>query len=75
METHPNAKDGTALQLLRPRACAAALGVSVTTLWRWSKSRGFPVAYRLGANSVAFDAGEVRLWLATRRVRTDALND
>ena len=56
------------LRLLRPRECATALGVSLTTLWRWTKAGDFPIAYRLGSNSVAFDEREISAWLAGRRV-------
>ncbi len=58
----------TTVKLLRPRACAAALGVSLTTLWRWTKAGDFPVAYRLSSQAVAFDEREVSAWLAGRRV-------
>ena len=64
----PRATYGT-MRLLRPAACAEALGVSTTTLWRLTKSdNGFPVAFRLGRNSVAFSEPEVMEWLAARRV-------
>ena len=56
------------IKLLRPRACAAALGVSLTTLWRWTKAGDFPVAYRLSANATAFNEREVSAWLERRRV-------
>ena len=55
------------LQLLRPRTLATALGVSATTLWRWSKSPDFPKAIRLGANAIAFDAQDIARWLAGRQ--------
>ena len=58
----------TSVKLLRPRACADALGVSLTTLWRWTKRGDFPVAYRLSANATAFDEREVSAWLEGRRV-------
>ena len=56
-----------ALQLLRPRTLATALGVSATTLWRWSKSPDFPKAIRLGANTIAFDAQDIARWIAGRQ--------
>ncbi|MDA1095498.1 MAG: AlpA family phage regulatory protein [Acidobacteria bacterium] len=55
------------LQLLRPRNLATALGVSTTTLWRWAKAPDFPRPFRLGENSIAFDAQEIARWLAGRR--------
>ncbi len=64
-------RDGASLLLLRPRECARVLGISTTSLWRWSRdpAMDFPTAIRLGKNSVAFDEFEVRVWLATRRAR------
>ena len=68
--THALAYDNSEpLRLLRPRECATALGVSLTTLWRWTQAGDFPIAYRLGPNSVAFDAKEITAWLAARRVK------
>ena len=54
--------------MIRPRECAEKIGVSRTTLHRWRKRHGFPIAFRLGDNSVAFDEHEVDAWLASRRV-------
>ena len=60
--------------MIRPRECAEKIGVSRTTLHRWRKRPGFPVAFRLGDNSVAFDEYEVDAWLASRRVEPKAAN-
>lgn len=69
MTLHERAHDhDEPLRLLRPRECATALSVSLTTLWRWTKAGDFPIAYRLGPNSVAFDAKEINAWLAARRL-------
>ena len=64
-------RDAAHVVLLRPRECARVLGISATSLWRWSRdpAMNFPTAFQLGKNSVAFDELEVRAWLATRRVR------
>jgi prophage regulatory protein len=55
------------VKLLRPRACATALGVSTVTLWRWQKAGGFPRPFRIGKQAIAWDEGEVLAWLETRR--------
>ena len=60
--------------MIRPRECAEKIGVSRTTLHRWRKRPGFPVAFRLGDNSVAFDEHEVDAWLASRRVEPKAVD-
>jgi predicted DNA-binding transcriptional regulator AlpA len=56
-------------QLIRPREAWAAMGVSPATGWRMSKSPGFPSAYRVGRQALAFDRAELELWLESRRVR------
>ena len=58
------------MRLLRPRACAAALGVSTVTLWRWNRQGGgFPRPFRIGKQAIAWDEDEVRAWLNTCRGR------
>ena len=59
------------MKMIRPFACAQKLGISRTTLHRWKNRPGFPVAFRLGDNSVAFDESEVDQWLASRRRQTE----
>lgn len=63
------------MKMLRPIDCARKIGVSRTTLHRWQKRQGFPRAFRLGANSVAFDEAEVDTWLASRRIERDLADD
>ena len=64
----PGKPPPVSLRLLRPAQCAELLGISTTTLWRWTKSDiGFPIAFRLGSNSVEFSEAEVVAWLSTRR--------
>jgi predicted DNA-binding transcriptional regulator AlpA len=60
------------MKMLRPLDCAKKIGVSRTTLHRWKKRPGFPVAFRLGDNSVAFDEDEIDRWLASRRIEPKA---
>jgi prophage regulatory protein len=53
---------GNSSPSLRPRQAAAFLGISMPTLWRWSKSRkeeGFPQPVRLGPRTTVFDEGEL----------------
>jgi len=57
------------VKLLRPREAAAALSVSLATLWRIRKrDTTFPRAFQIGAQAVAFDEDELRAWLETRRL-------
>lgn len=57
------------MKLLRPREAAAALSVSLATLWRIRKRDAtFPRAFQIGAQAVAFDEDELRAWVETRRV-------
>lgn len=60
------------MKMLRPAECAKKLGVSRTTLHRWTKEDGFPTAFRLGRNSVGFDEAEIDAWLMSRRVEPNA---
>ena len=62
------------MKMIRPLDCAKKIGVSRTTLHRWKKRPGFPVAFRLGDNSVAFEEDEIDQWLASRRVEPKAAN-
>lgn len=63
------------MRMLRPIDCAKKIGISRTTLHRWQKHQGFPRAFRLGANSVGFDEGEIDTWLASRRIELDLKDD
>lgn len=63
------------MRMLRPIDCARKIGVSRTTLHRWQKRQGFPKAFRLGANTVAFDESEIDTWLASRRSELDLAGD
>jgi prophage regulatory protein len=56
------------VKLLRPKACATALGVSTVTLWRWAKAGDFPQPYRIGKQAIAWDEASLLEWLQTRRV-------
>jgi predicted DNA-binding transcriptional regulator AlpA len=60
------------MRMIRPHDCAKKIGVSRTTLHRWKNQPGFPVPFRLGRNTVAFDEDEVDLWLASRRLEPKA---
>ena len=72
--THPHAPtpDGTGTQplprLLRPRELANLLSVSLTTVWRLSRTPGFPRKFMISPNAVGYSEPEVRGWLAQRRV-------
>lgn len=62
------------MRMIRPIDCARKIGVSRTTLHRWKKRPGFPVAFRLGDNSIGFDENEIERWLVSRRIEPKAAN-
>lgn len=48
---------------LRPPAAAATLGISVATLWRWSRDReDFPKGIRLSARCTVFNEDRLLQW-------------
>ena len=50
-----------ALKILRPRQVMDILGVSRTTLWRWSRERmDFPKPIKIGPNTSGWLASEIR---------------
>ncbi len=51
------------LNLIRPSTAARLLGVSQTTLWRLSKTPGFPKKKQLSPNAVVFREDELRAWI------------
>jgi predicted DNA-binding transcriptional regulator AlpA len=59
MSQHPK-------QALRPQQAAAKLGISVPTLYRWSRVRaGFPQPQKLGERVTVFDEGELDEFLTS----------
>ena len=56
------------MRMIRPAEAARMLAISEPTLWRYSKARDFPVAFRIGPNAVGFDEAELVAWLESRRV-------
>lgn len=52
---------------LRPAQAASTLGVSVSTLWAWAKTRSdFPQPRRLSARCTVFDAVELAIYVKTK---------
>lgn len=48
---------------LRPKSAAATLGISVATLWRWSRERAdFPKGIRLSARCTVFNEESLLCW-------------
>ncbi|MBL0420508.1 AlpA family phage regulatory protein [Ramlibacter sp. AW1] len=48
---------------LRPRQAAAFLGISLATLWRWSKEReDFPKFIKLGPTVTVVPADQLQAW-------------
>ena len=56
----------TPRRILRKRATAAKVGLSVVTLWRLSRLGKFPQAVKLSDQAVGFYEDEVEAWLASR---------
>ena len=54
------------LIILRNADVCLKLGISPTTLWRWSGNGGFPSPIQLGPNSVGWIESEVESWLAEK---------
>ena len=46
-------------QLLRPREVEKLLGVRETTVWRLSRTPGFPKKYQVSANAVAWREDDI----------------
>jgi prophage regulatory protein len=51
------------VSLIRPGKAAKLLGISMTTLWRLSKTPGFPKKKQLSPNAVVFRENELRAWV------------
>ena len=49
---------------------APIIPVSPATLWRWVRSGKFPKPMKVGPNTTAWRAGDVRAWL---RAQTEAV--
>lgn len=56
------------MKLLRPKATAEAMGISLVTLWRRAKAEDFPRPFRVGRQAIAWDEAEILAWLETRRI-------
>lgn len=51
------------MHILRPKEVAKKLGISRTTLWRWSRKEGFPVKVQLGPQTVGWIENEIDDWI------------
>lgn len=49
--------------LLRPKACAAYLGIGERTLWHWVELGKFPPPIKLSGRAVAWLPKEVAAWV------------
>ena len=59
-------------RLLTVQEVAAACGVSVPSVWRWSREGSFPVPVRVAKRSTRWRREEVEAWLASLRPTRDA---
>lgn len=56
------------MQVLRIKDIMELLGVSRSTVWRWSKQRDFPSKIQLGGNTVGWFQKDLFAWLESRVV-------
>lgn len=61
------------MNVLRPRAAAAKVGLSRIHLYRLERAGQFPKRVRLGPNSVGWLEEELEEWIRSRVRRRDAL--
>lgn len=50
-------------QYLRPKEVCARLGITLPTLYRYEREKGFPSKIRLNARKVLYDAQEINAWI------------
>lgn len=63
--------------LIRPKACAQILGVSIATFWRILKDQRLPV-HKPSLRTTAIKASDLRRYINSRRCRadnTDSMSD
>ena len=53
-------------KLVTAKEIQAALNISSSTLWRWTRSGEFPAGIPIGANTVKWYASDVTDWLAQK---------
>lgn len=53
-------------RIIRPRALADRLGVSVVSLWRWRRNGDLPEPIRISAGTVGWREAEIVAWLDRR---------
>ncbi len=58
------------MRILRVPEVTKKLGISRTTLWRWSRRPGFPVKLELGPQTVGWIEEEVDNWILRQRNRS-----
>jgi prophage regulatory protein len=53
-------------RIVRRGEAASILGISDTTLWRWTRDGRFPKPIKLGPNTVGWLHDDLEAWLASR---------
>lgn len=53
--------------LMSKQKVAATIGVSLSTIWRWTRSGHFPKSIRLGPNRVGWLETDISSWIEARR--------
>lgn len=49
--------------MLRPKACAAFLGIGISTFWRWVKEGRIPQGIRLSARATVWKGADLERFL------------
>ena len=67
-EQQAPAPAAAALGYLRPKAAAKFLGIGMTTLWEWARTKeGFPKPLRPTEGVTLFSIGELDAWVRGAR--------
>jgi len=60
------------LQIIRPKAAAALLGISTSTLYRWEAEPGFPRRLKIGKRAAGWRKADLEKWLDQKAAQGDA---
>jgi prophage regulatory protein len=56
--------------IIRQDAVCARIGISGTTLYRWTRDNLFPKPIRLGANTVGWLEADVEAWIEAKKLNS-----
>ena len=55
------------VNVLKITQTCSLIGISRTTLWRWTKAGIFPAAIQLGPNRVGYFEADIDAWINSKR--------